>query len=243
MKHTLFAILAAAVLATNALAVDGVTLINQSTVMAAGGFPYAIFQPGSYKLSGNLVVPANLDGIEIFADNVTVDLNGFTILGPVTCSGQGSALRCVGSGSRDTVGIYAVRGSNFGSDNIAVLNGAVAGFSYGVLMSDGGVNCVVEEIRANGNSTTGIDVGSALVRRNAASSNGSYGIICVNSCVVLDNIADYNGLYGLYSGFFSGYSGAAGVFGSNAFDFNGTGPTLVFNAVSQGNNSCNGHAC
>jgi hypothetical protein len=28
-------------------AVDGVVLINQSTVLAAGGFPYAISQPGS----------------------------------------------------------------------------------------------------------------------------------------------------------------------------------------------------
>jgi len=35
---------------------EGVVLINQSTVMAAGGFPYVITQPGSYKLSGNLTL-------------------------------------------------------------------------------------------------------------------------------------------------------------------------------------------
>lgn len=68
--------------------VDGQILINQSTVNAAGGFPYQITQPGSYKLSGNLMmntsVLGNFNGmdvaISIGSNNVTLDLNGFTIL-------------------------------------------------------------------------------------------------------------------------------------------------------------------
>jgi hypothetical protein len=51
-------ICAALMFSAPAFAVDGVVLINQSTVMAAGGFPYKITQPGSYKLSGNLAVTA-----------------------------------------------------------------------------------------------------------------------------------------------------------------------------------------
>ena len=47
-------LLAGALLASSAFAVDGVVLINQSTVTAAGGFPYSITQSGSYRLSGNL---------------------------------------------------------------------------------------------------------------------------------------------------------------------------------------------
>jgi hypothetical protein len=47
MKQNLFLILAAAFLPASAFAVDGVVLINQSTVMAAGGFPYVISQSGS----------------------------------------------------------------------------------------------------------------------------------------------------------------------------------------------------
>jgi len=61
-------------------------------------------------------------------------------------------------------------------------------------------------------------------------------------CVVLDNIADYNGSYGLFSGLFSAFGGA-GMFGGNPFDFNGKAPISVFGAVSQGNGSCNGSAC
>jgi hypothetical protein len=72
-------------------AIDGQVLINQSTVIASGGFPYRITQPGSYKLSGNLALNtsqnANYSGpggpadvaILIEANNISLDLNGFSI--------------------------------------------------------------------------------------------------------------------------------------------------------------------
>jgi len=63
-----------------AFGADGQILINQATVMAAGGFPYTISQPGSYKLSGNLIDTALGNGIVITASNVTLDLNGFAIV-------------------------------------------------------------------------------------------------------------------------------------------------------------------
>ena len=62
-----------------AFAVDGQVLINQVSVMAAGGFPYKITQPGSYKLSGNLVGPLNTAIIQILTNNVVLDLNGFNV--------------------------------------------------------------------------------------------------------------------------------------------------------------------
>jgi len=102
-----------------AFAIDGQVLINQSTVAAAGGFPYTITQPGSYKLSGNpTVVAPNTDGIDINADNVTLDLNEFVISGP----GNGPI---VGSGisSRKL--------------NITVKNGTVTGFPTGVNLAAG----------------------------------------------------------------------------------------------------------
>ena len=47
MRKMVFVILAVALVPFCAVAVDGVVLINQSTVTAAGGFPYVISQPGS----------------------------------------------------------------------------------------------------------------------------------------------------------------------------------------------------
>lgn len=206
--------------AAPAFAVDGVVLINQATVMAAGGFPYVINQPGSYKLSGNLVVAVNVDGIEISADNVSIDLNGFTISGPVTCTGSGTTISCTaGSG----VGINQRSGKN-----ASVRNGAITGFWQGMASSG-----VVEEIRASGNSAWGIIAPKSLVRRNVASGNGIGGIDAFESTVT-ENVADTNGSYGLAIG--------GGVYGSNALDGNGSA-SVVGGGVSQNNNDCNGSVC
>src|SRR6266850_592227 len=88
------AVLTTAVVPQGAYAVDGVVLIDQNRALAgnvtpgdAPGFPISITQPGSYRLSGNLTVPAATNGIEISASNVTIDLNGFSILEPPTAPG------------------------------------------------------------------------------------------------------------------------------------------------------------
>lgn len=71
-----------------AMAVDGVVLIDQNKALAgavtpgdAPGFPITISQPGSYRLSSNLVLPAGATAISIAVNNVTIDLNGFSIIG------------------------------------------------------------------------------------------------------------------------------------------------------------------
>jgi hypothetical protein len=76
--------------ASPALAVDGVIEINQLVATQTGldsgdapGFPITISTPGSDRLTSNLQVsgvagPAP-DAIDITADDVTLDLNGFTL--------------------------------------------------------------------------------------------------------------------------------------------------------------------
>jgi hypothetical protein len=231
MLKTAAAILISAALmfAAPAFAVDGVVLINQATVMAAGGFPYKITQPGSYKLSGNLVVAASsTDGIDITASNVSIDLNGFTISGPVTCTGSGSSISCVGNGG---VGVE----DGLFINNVAVRNGSVVGFTDGILLS-GGFNNIVEEVQASGNLFVGLAVGNGLARRNTASANGQIGIDATDSTTVIENVANLNGRYGL--------AAVYGMYGSHTFDSNGIAPVNnIFGAVSQNNNGCNGTAC
>src|ERR1700760_2943950 len=85
---------ALAAISSSVYAVDGVVLIDQSHALAGNitpgdspGFPVTISQPGSYRLTGNLTVPdANTTAIQITADGVTIDLNGFSIIGPVVCT-------------------------------------------------------------------------------------------------------------------------------------------------------------
>src|SRR5438067_8861679 len=92
--RTLFALTVFTAVALPLYAVDGVVLINQNAALAGNvtpgdtpGFPVTISLPGSYKLSSNLVVPdANTTAIEIVADDVKLDLNGFSIIGPTVCT-------------------------------------------------------------------------------------------------------------------------------------------------------------
>jgi parallel beta-helix repeat protein len=224
-KRTLVILIGAALLfSAPAFAIDGVILINQSTVMAAGGFPYTITQPGSYKLSGNLVVPANTDGIDIatFVSNITIDLNGFSIIGPASCTGVGACAALLSNGISAT-----------DSTNITLRNGTVTGFGDGIFLNST-TNNLIEEVRAIGNGN-GIEIrgSNSLVRRNIASSNGQHGILAVNA-VVIENVANSNGGDGLLIN--------GGVFGSNSFDSN-TNAFANSGATSQKNNDCNGTAC
>jgi hypothetical protein len=83
-----------ATLANNLHAVDGVVLIDQNHAIAgnvtpsdAPGFPVTLSQPGSYRLSGNLTVPdGNTTAIQITSDHVSLDMNGFSIIGPIACT-------------------------------------------------------------------------------------------------------------------------------------------------------------
>src|SRR5262249_30978241 len=53
-----------------------------------GTFPIVITVPGSYRLKSNLTVPdANTSAIDVEANDVALDLNGYVISGPVTCTG------------------------------------------------------------------------------------------------------------------------------------------------------------
>ena len=70
-------------------AVDHFTSAGGVTATDTAGFPVTIAASGSYRLTGNLVVTdKNTTVIEVTnpAKQVTIDLNGFSISGPVTCA-------------------------------------------------------------------------------------------------------------------------------------------------------------
>jgi hypothetical protein len=197
-KFALVVGLATALLVSmSAFAIDGVVLINQSTVMAAGGFPYKITQPGSYKLSGNLVVPAGLLGIEIDADNVIVDLNGFSIVGPNTCDGDSRTQTTTCTNIIMFDGVFSRKSS------ITIRNGTIRGMRFGIFLTNG--PALIEDIHATQNTSTGIKVESGVVRRNNASNNGGDGINANGSngdsangaSVTSDNVVVGNGNNGI----------------------------------------------
>ncbi len=101
MKKSVFCFLTMMLTSVCAFGVDGTVLINQSTVIALGGFPYTISAPGSYRLSGNLTVPnAATTAVVIAADNVTLDLNGLRDPRPNGLHRTGLCCDIVQSGGR-----------------------------------------------------------------------------------------------------------------------------------------------
>lgn len=235
-----FALITTTLVLTCGSALAQPTQINQASVQAAAsgvarattGFPFRITQPGSYQLTSNLVVPANTSGIEIQADNVILDLNGFTISGPVTCFVH---VGCTGS-VNDPIGILG-----FGS-NPTVRNGSVVGFNIGIFLPGPSVDSdislsggLVEEIHVSNNSAIGISIESGVVRRNTANLNGSG--IAMGSSLVTENVANFNLAFGLVAN-------VGGLYGSNTFLGNGSAQQVQNNgSVSQNNNACNAAGC
>jgi len=207
---------------------DDTVLINQAAVLDAGGFPFKITVPGSYKLVGNLAVPANTGGILIQSNDVTLDLNGFSITGAFICDNGGN--NCTAPPTKEVSGVEAVAGPAGNIFGVTIKNGHVRGFSRGILTFGG----IVEGITAYSNFIAGIHGFDAVVRRNDASRNHGAGIAC-ESCVVTENIADSNQGNGFIMVF-------GGVFGSNSFT-NSANADISNDVTSQGNNSCNGHVC
>lgn len=138
-----------------------------------------IDQSGSYVLDRNL--QAERDCLVVTANNVTIDLAGYTITGAGIPSG--------GSGIRTAPAAVL--------EGITVRNGTVTNFNEGIRLT--GHHHVVEEIRATHNSA-GIATGLVLpnisgntIRDSIASQNAGTGIVALgvgNS--IIGNVATSN---------------------------------------------------
>lgn len=216
----------AILLATPALAVDGVVLINHAAALAGNvtpgdtpGYPVTLSRPGSYRLSGNLSPPANANGIDATAGEVTIDFNGF---------------RMQGSPKAD-IGVFgAQRG-------LVVRNGTIRGFlRYGI--SANGANAIIEDMSISANGSSGIYVPNAFARivNNTITDNTGAGIFCLFSCHVEGNYIAANGSgVRIYIGTVLGNTihgnTGAGIYGNGIPGFNAVGfgnNTIVSNGVS-----------
>lgn len=238
----------ASIIGGRAHAVDGVIEINQDRAVKGGitpgdapGLPITIStgtfasEPMSFRLTGPLVNSTTANVIEILSPHITLDLNGFMI----TCLLQSCAGTAILSDQ----------------DNITVMNGTVRGFDDGVAVTGSGAR--VENVRAIGNGTAGIRVGSqCTVHGNTVTGSGADGIVVGVGCIVSANTSNSNagdGFCTLQGGNVTGNTARGnGGFGMNLSPgtgysqnviFENTGGT-VFNGVSAGLNVCNGNpAC
>ena len=171
----------------------GVVLIDQTRALAgnvtpgdAPGFPVTITQAGTYRLSGNLTVPEKTTAIHISADYVTLDLNGFSIIGPVVCPGRPA--KC--PAPSDGVGVQSGGDVMLGPRGVRVENGSVRGMgNFGIWLTGDGSS--VSRVTVDRNAGGGMHI-AGTVLESSAIENGSFGIfaVAVRESSALQNAGD-----------------------------------------------------
>lgn len=143
---------------------------------------FRIAQPGSYYLTGNVTAASGLQGIEIAASGVTLDLNGFEIVGV--------------PGALDGIGV-----APGGLANITITRGTVRNFPGDGVDAISGTGVRLADLTATGNGQEGLMTGdNAIVDRCIARSNGVSGIRVTNGCVVTNSSASLNTTRGFITG-------------------------------------------
>ena len=181
------------------------TTVAQDSSTPISSLPYTISAQGSYFLTGNLTASGSTAGITISADNVTLDLNGFAL---------------VGGGSGSVAGINVASAQK----NILIRNGTVRGWTNGGVNATNATNSVIQGLRLSNNTANstffnvaalsvgsgstvkdcvvaqntnchGISVGNACFVSGcvARATSGGAGIRAADSCYVVGNISDSNG--------------------------------------------------
>lgn len=145
--------------------------IEPRTPIAA--LPYTISLPGSYYVVTNLSGVAGQNGITVAASHVTLDLNGFDLVGV-----PGSL---AGIGAPGTVA------------NVTIRHGTVRGWGDGGVKTFSGEHVHLDRVRAIQNTGTGLGVGSGSVTDCLARSNTVHGIAQTGSGLVRGCVAQDNG--------------------------------------------------
>jgi hypothetical protein len=182
-----------------------ISLLAQDPRTPISALPYTISAQGSYYLTANLTASGSSAGITISASNVTLDLNGFAL---------------VGGGSGNVTGINVPAAQK----NILIRNGTVRGWTSGGINASNATNSVIQGIRLSNNTASstffnvaavsvgngstvkdcvvaqnanshGISVGNACAVSGcvARANSAGVGIRALDSCYVVGNISDSNG--------------------------------------------------
>ena len=142
--------------------------------------PYTISQPGSYCLTRNLTMTADSNGITVKADNVTIDLMGFSLKGR-------------GGGNKDGITMTDCW-------NVEVRNGTVedwGGFGIFASGSDSTGHRVIN-VRFNRNGLVGVRLeGDSHLVKDCTSVFNAWGIAVNFGCTVTGNIVSWNDVSGI----------------------------------------------
>ena len=198
---------------------------------------YVIDQPGSYYFTGDVnVVATDKHGIIVEVNDVTIDLMGYSLIGPRSGTGYGILISApsnveIRNGTVRDFGYYGIRetgstGKGHRVISVRVLsNGQIGMYLYNL-------GHLIKDCTAVENGGSGIHGGaSSTVTGNTAYDNGNYGISASVGSTVTGNTAYNNGSRGISAG--SGSTVTANTaYGNKGHGIDaGTGCTIIGNTA------------
>lgn len=170
------------------------------------GYPVTISSPGTYRLTSNLTTTQTATNIiNIESNDVTIDLNGFSLIGPLTCSGPTPTCTPASNPLGDGIKTTNTR------SNITIKNGIISGLGGSGIQLTAGNNHTVHDVIIDQNGSNGIVIDQdGIIRQSSVTNNGGIGIISgANSLIQNNNV---------YNNFSAGITG--GICGNNIFQSN-----------------------
>lgn len=158
------------------------TVVNAVNTPSESDSLFTISQPGSYYLVNDIIGVAGKHGVKIVASGVTLDLNGFSLLGVAN--------------SLDGVHVSAP-----GARNIVVRNGSVVGWWENGVDISAATKSSILDLRAESNAMAGLRVGDRnMVANCSASGNFESGVVAGDQCSILQTSATGNAVNGVQTG-------------------------------------------
>ncbi|HWX19081.1 MAG TPA: right-handed parallel beta-helix repeat-containing protein [Candidatus Binatia bacterium] len=143
--------------------------------------PYTIASAGAYYLTTNLTGVSGSNGITIAANDVILDLKGFSLVG-----GPGSFTGILVSGNRT---------------NLWIGSGTIRGWGQEGIDGTTAQSSVFADLKIIGSGDVGLRSGTAAqVTRCTAIGNSQEGILTFDGCVISQCAAGNNGASGIYAG-------------------------------------------
>jgi hypothetical protein len=214
---------------------NGEIQINHQRALAGGvtpgdaaGYPVTLSVSGAYILTGVLTAPdQNTNIIEITADNVNLDMNGFTIVGtnlcvsPPTCSAAGTGIGIVSA-----------------NHQLSLEHGLITGMgSHGISMT--GLGLVFREMGVSHCAGNGIQTSDRAFFYDAAVGlNGGNGIVTGLGANLINTHSGINGAGGVIAGDAAKID--EGGFGANVGNGIVTGGFAMITGVNANGNGGNG---
>jgi hypothetical protein len=153
------------------------TLEQVEPRMAISVIPTNLTVSGSYYLTANLTQAVDIAAITLSANDLTIDLNGFALVGT-----NGTAVGITSDG--------------FPRKNICIKNGTISNWRVGMLLFGNG-NTLIDHVRVRGNTENGIHaIISVTITDCHVTENGYNGILLsaspslIRDCVVSGNSLD-----------------------------------------------------